>query len=246
MAGGYYLKITPTRFEFFITAAASTSLGLSGRAIGLFIIQTDGRRNDQNQKLDANSIPGIAGSFSLELDAGIQPPEGSNTNDVETLGNDFKFSGKVQVVFNTTLEQQVFDVPESFLAVLPAGFPTQIVLFESVPNLAGDAEETPQDPGAFYLKALIQGEITLFNTITLSGFLAFQLQVGAVSLVKVTGAVSANVKHLGSLSGSIAFGFYSDVDPDAAGQPGRGDRPRDAQPPGRRRDTRAWSSTARS
>ena len=217
MGGGFYLKITPARFEFFITAAASTSLGLSGRAIGLFIIQTEGRRDDQGQKIDSNSIPGIAGSLSLELNAGIQPPEGSGTGGVSSLGSVFKFSGKVQVVFNTTLEQQVFAVPESFLAVLPAGFPTQIVLFESVPNLAGDAEETPQDPGAFYLKALIQGEITLFNTITLSGFLAFQLQVGAISLVKVTGAVSANVKFLGSLSGSIAFGFYTDVDPDVTG-----------------------------
>ncbi|HET6548786.1 MAG TPA: calcium-binding protein, partial [Solirubrobacter sp.] len=216
MAGGYYLRITPTRFEFFVTAAATTSLGLSGRAIGLFIIQADRRRDDDDEPLDGNSIPGIAGNFSLEITAG-EEPEGGGGGGVGNIGSLFRFQGKVQVVFNTTLEDQTFDVPESFLAVLPEDYPTQIEVFESAPNLAGTAKADPSDTGGFYVKALIQGSITLFDQITLSGFLAFTLQAGGNSFVKIDGAVSANVANLGSLSGTVSFGFYQDIDPDEDG-----------------------------
>ena len=42
-------------------------------------------------------------------------------------------------MFNTTLREQVFKVPESFLDVLPNDYPTQIRIFESTPNLTAPA-----------------------------------------------------------------------------------------------------------
>ena len=156
MAGGYFLRITPTRFEFFITAAASTSIGLSGRAIGLFIVQILPRTDASGNDLDDNAIPGIAGLIALDITAGISPP-GGDTLGISSIGSVFQFSGKVRVVFNSTLEEQVFQVPESFLSVLPAGYPTQITIFESAPNLAGDAEEMPASDGGAYLSALVEG-----------------------------------------------------------------------------------------
>ena len=128
-----------------------------------------------------------------------------------------RFEGKVQVVFNTTLEDQTFAVPESFL-VGPAGrLPVADQVFESAPNLAGNAKLVPGDTGGLYLKALIQGSMTLFDQITLSGFLAFTVQAGGASFVKIDGAVSANVAFLGSLSGSVSFGFYEDIDSTVSG-----------------------------
>ena len=165
MAGGFYLKITPTRFEFFVTAAASTSLGLSGRAIGLFIIQTDVRRDDQGDKLDANAIPGIAGLLSLEITAGDEPPEGADTGGISNIEDVFSFTGKVQVVFNTTLEQQVFDgagvVPGR--AARPTSRPRSASSSRS-PNLEGNAEATPPDTGALYIKALDPGRRSRSST----------------------------------------------------------------------------------
>ena len=108
MAGGFYLRITPTRFEFFVTAAVSTSIGLSGRAIGLFIIQTDVRRDDQGNELDPDgAIPGIAGHLSLEITVGDEP-DGADTGGISNIEDVFSFTGEVQIVFNTTLEQQTF------------------------------------------------------------------------------------------------------------------------------------------
>ena len=140
-------------------------------------------------------------------------PDGADTGGISNIEDVFSFTGEVQVVFNTTLEQQTFAVPESFLAVLPADYPTEIRIFESAPNLEGNAEATPSDTGGAYIKALVQGQITLFNSITLTGFLAFTRQVGEISFIKVDGAVSANVAHLGSLSGTLSLGFFTDIDP---------------------------------
>jgi len=44
-----------------------------------------------------------------------------------------------------------------------------------VPNIQGDAPLDPNAAGAFYVSARIQGTITLFDLITLSGFIGFDV-----------------------------------------------------------------------
>lgn len=64
-SGGFFLRITPDRFELFITGQASMpSLALSGEATGLVIL-------DANDSLPGRK--GIAGYLSLELSVGARP-----------------------------------------------------------------------------------------------------------------------------------------------------------------------------
>ena len=66
-------------------------------------------------------------------------------------------------MFNTTLEEQIFEVPESFLAVLPADYPTADHDLRVGAEPRRQRRGDPGDPGGVYIKALIQGSITLFD-----------------------------------------------------------------------------------
>ena len=87
-------------------------------------------------------------------------------------------------MLNTTLKEQVFDVPESFLAVLPADFPTTIKIFRSRPTLTGDAQDpnfpAPGHPldGEVYFFLIVQGSISLFDVLTLNGAISFSAGAG--------------------------------------------------------------------
>ena len=125
MSGGFYLRITSTRFEFFVTAdGRSVARRCSGRVTGLLIIQTERPRQGHRaagRQQRARASP----ACSLEITAGRRPdgPANGGVRDHRRL---LPFEGQVQVMFNTTLEEQVFEVPESFLYVLPDDYPTQI------------------------------------------------------------------------------------------------------------------------
>ena len=182
------MKLSEEGFEFFITADAQMPpLGLRGRLTGLLILKFTPTDDD-----DVLSIPGLAGLFELELSA-----EGP----AELAGIEgFSFQGRVRVMINTTLAEQVFEVPESFLAVLPSDFPPQLKIFESAPSIDGEAEADPDSDGSVYFAALIAGSINLFDVITLSG----QINITVASdRREIAGAVSTNVQYIGSLSGSI-------------------------------------------
>src|SRR5262249_18758221 len=129
--GGFLLRITASQTTFFFTAGGEiTPLGISGRATGLLILQY--------QAQTPQGIPGIAGSFDLEIGAGI-PPGGTSSaaGGLSTISSIFSFRGSVRVALNTTLENQVFHIPQEFLAVLPSGFPTTITIPQSAPNIDG-------------------------------------------------------------------------------------------------------------
>ena len=64
--------------------------------------------------------------------------------------------GKVQVTLNTTLEDQVFHVPQEFLAVLPSGFPTSITIPKSAPEIDGSTSSNLNARGA-YIQAIVTG-----------------------------------------------------------------------------------------
>ena len=155
-------------------------------------------------------------------------PDDPGKHDLSNLTIDgkpiFSFTGQVTVMINTTFKEQVLDVPTSFLPLLPAGYPPQIKIFRSRPTLDG----TQQDPtkptdGEAYVFALIQGSITLFGVVTLNGFLSFSAGADAAggTTVRIAGAVSATIRYVGSLSGSLDLTFYSDYHPTSAA-PGQG------------------------
>src|SRR5262249_48539115 len=99
MDGGFQLKITSTQTTFFFTAGGTiVPIGLSGRATGLLIL------NYQAQT--AQGIPGLAGTFKLEVGAGIPPGGGSSSGGLSAISGIFSFHGSVQVSLNTTLEDQ--------------------------------------------------------------------------------------------------------------------------------------------
>src|SRR5205814_7846257 len=113
MDGGFLLRITPSELDFFITAGASiTPLHIDGRITGLLIARGPPDPN-----------PGIAAFFDLEITAGTAPGQQSGSGSLSVIQGVFSFTGRVQVMLNTTRVEQTFEVPEEFLQVLPHGFP---------------------------------------------------------------------------------------------------------------------------
>ena len=96
LSGGFVLSINPNEFILFATASISFGIGDAqltyASATGLLIARTgnDGR------------APGIAGYLKVSQSAGIGLPE---------VGSLFHVSGTITVMFNTTREDQVFEMP---------------------------------------------------------------------------------------------------------------------------------------
>jgi hypothetical protein len=210
-SGGFFLRITPTRFEVFITAyAAIPILGLEGQATGLAIIDAE---------LSGPGIPGLALFLNLELSVG-SPGDGGGGGGASTIGDGslFRLEGEVTLMVNTTMREQVFEVPEEFWPFLPPGAPTTLEIYDNAPNLDGSrATDAGADPN-IYVTAVIQGSITLFDTITLSGTIGFTASTGQV---RISGAISTSIQYLGSLSGSLDLIFYFDREGNGPGVVGR-------------------------
>jgi hypothetical protein len=158
--GGFFLRITPQRFEIFVQAEAELpALGLNGRAVGLIILDADAA---------SPGLPGLAMMLNLELTLGASA-EGSDQ--ASALDGIFELRGSVVVTMNTTLREQVFQIPRSFLDLLPDDAPTTVTVYAAAPEING-SKRVDADP-EIYISANIQGSITLFDTITLSGFISF-------------------------------------------------------------------------
>src|SRR5262249_26235414 len=136
--------------------------GLNGHAVGLLII--DGNTSGPG-------LPGIAMMLNVELTLGASPdgPEGSDST--SALDGIFELHGSVVLTLNTTLREQTFQIPQSFIALMPADAPTSITVYAAAPAIDGSKRDNVAPE--FYIAANIQGSITLFDQITLSGYLAF-------------------------------------------------------------------------
>ena len=222
--GAFYVQISTEKLVVFATAEGSfLPLGLSGHETGLMVIDFG---------TAPGHFPGIAGMFDLELSAGTAPTDGTDQGGLTNIGGGhiFRFDGRIQVVFNTTLIQQDFDVPSMFRDLLPTTSPTHYTIFASQPNLDGTAElVTNPDPydtanGEIYIKAKIQGSITLFDVLTLTGFLSIGVGVSSSHgvTIEVAGAASASIQYIGALSGDLHFIFYSDYIDDSSVHHGAG------------------------
>ncbi|HKI91835.1 MAG TPA: hypothetical protein VJ986_06010, partial [Gaiellaceae bacterium] len=203
--GGFLLQITSTQTTFFMTAGGSVvPLDISGRMTGLLVLNYS----------DTN--PGLAGMFKVELGVGV-PSTDTSSSGVSNISGIFTFSGSVMVNLNSTLSAVVFTVPQEFLSVLPAGFPGTLTICGHTPEIDGTC--TAGGTPAVYIQAIVTGEITLGNVLTLTGTIGFEAAVGAnsTSFIRIFGAVSTNIKYLGSLSGSLDLGFYTASPTDPAG-----------------------------
>ena len=201
--GGFYLKITPQRFELLVISAVRINpLGISGTAIGLVIIDAS---------LEGPGIPGIALMLSVQLSVGAPPESGDDDSaSVSNLDGIFRLEGQVVVTLNTTLREQTLNVPTSFDDLMPADIPRVFTIHDSAPNPDGsDAGGTP----AIYVAASIQGSITLFDTLTMSGFIGFTASVDITGnvFVRITAAVSTSIDFLGAMSGSLDLLFYTNL-----------------------------------
>src|SRR2546425_1666067 len=195
MQGGFFLSINRERFELFATAELSFGIGDAqitfGAATGLIIIVT-GFTPGQNA--------GVAGFLKVSASAGLGLPG---------LGDLFKISGSVTVMFNTTRQDQVFHIPEAFLPLLKPGEPTVIEIFASAPALDGTRNPRAPPGGEVYVQATIQAELSIGGVISLVGFIQIQAAASAARpRLELTGAGGTQVPLLGSLTGTLNLNIF--------------------------------------
>ena len=116
-------RIDPTTIQIYETAELSFGVGdaqLSyGHSTGLIIVKTG---------LDG-SFPGVAGMLS---DRRV-----GRTSASRASASLFRSPGPSRVMFNTTLQDQTFKIPDAFLPLLHPGDPTSITIYGSAPGLDG-------------------------------------------------------------------------------------------------------------
>ncbi len=202
MSGGFYLKIGVEGFEIFAMAELSFFGITYSEVTGLLIVSTG----------VGGGIPGVAGHFSIS--AGVSLADLGLPDIDESL---FSISGKISVVFNTTLVDQTFDVPDSFLPMLDEGDPTHIVISKSTP--LADGSFNPNASAEIYIKAVVEAEVLLFNVIRLTGYLGISAGAGqeGVSFI-IEGAVSCEIDFLGALSGTLFFEVFIGAEPGIVGR----------------------------
>ena len=127
-------------------------------------------------------------------------------------GHVFRFEGRVQVMFNTTLVSSRTSTCPRFPRPAADDSPTHYTIFKSQPNLSGTAPLNPGGSGEIYIKAKVQGSITLFDVLTLTGFLSIGVGVSGANgvTIEVAGAASTSIQYIGTLSGDLHFIFFTD------------------------------------
>ena len=203
--GALFLSINPYTFEIYATASLQYGVGAAtvnyGTATGLIIVQTG---------LAPGTNPGVAGYLSVGAGASIGLPN---------VGSLFSISGTVTVVFNTTLQQQQFTVPNAFLPLLTAGQPSTITIFASAPGPNGAPNPNAPAGGQIYVAANINAQITIGGVITLTGFIQIEVAAGSSGgELSITGAVGTSIANLGSLTGQLSLTMF--IDPNNAANNG--------------------------
>ena len=195
MTGGFFLTLDPTTIQIYETASLSFGVGdaqvVLGQTTGLVIVKTG---------LDGQ-IPGVAGMLSTGQSRDLGLPG---------IGNLFKASGSTTIMFNTTLRDQVFQIPDSFLPLLNPGDPTSITIFASAPGLDGKRRANAPPGGEIYIVATIQANIAIGGVLTLDGFIQIEAAIDPATgfRLKITGAVGTQIPFLGSLAGTLNFTVF--------------------------------------
>src|SRR4051794_1362516 len=192
LQGGFFLSIDASanpRFELYATAELSFGLGDAqltyGSATGLIIIDSSG----------------IAGMLNVSAGGSVGLPN---------VGTAFSVTGSVSVMFNTTLHDKTFQIPDDFLPLLHPGDPTTLTIFSAAPGLDGHRNPNAPPGGEVYVKATIAAQITIGGVLTLNGFIGLTAAVdtGGNAYLKVDGAVGTQIAFLGSLTGVLNLAVY--------------------------------------
>jgi hypothetical protein len=211
--GGFFLRITPERFEIFVQAEAEIpALGLNGRAVGLLIIDADA---------SSPGLPGIAMLLNLELTLGASPdgPEGGDQPRPWMAS-----SSCAAAWWSCSTPPCASRCSRSRRASSTCCRTTRPPRSRcSPPRPRSTAARRVNAAPEFYVSANIQGSIKLFDTITLTGFISFTAasDIDGNAFVRIAGAVSVNIEFIGALSGSLDLQFYTNLDGQGPGILGR-------------------------
>ena len=183
------MSIDPAKIQIYATASLSFGIGDAqltyGEATGLIVVSTG---------LEAGRNPGVAGFLTVGASAGIGLPG---------IGSLFQIKGSVSVMFNTTLQEQTFKIPDAFLPLLKPGEPTTITIHAAAPGLDGKKRPNAPPGGEVYASATIAAEISI-GPLSLNGFIQIQAGVGpSGGRLAVTGAVGMQVPFIGSFAGTL-------------------------------------------
>ena len=193
MQGGFYISIEASRvpkFTLYATAELSFGVGDSqltfGQATGLIIAEGDS---------------GVAGMLTVSAGGGIGLPN---------VGNLFSASGTVSVMFNTTLTDKTFRIPDSFLPLLRPTDPRTITIYAAAPGLDGQRNPSAPAGGEIYVKATIQAQLSIGGVLNMNGFIGITAAVdpSGSAYFRVDGAVGTSVAFIGTLTGAINLAVY--------------------------------------
>ncbi len=204
LQGGFFLSIDPAKIQIYATAELSFGLGDAqltyGAATGLIVVSTG---------LEAGRNPGVAGYLTVGASAGLGLPG---------VGSLFQVKGSVSVMFNTTLQDQTFKIPDSFLPLLKPGEPTTITIFAAAPGLDGKKRPNAPPGGEVYVTATIAAEIQI-GPLALNGFIQIQVAAGSNGVrLAVTGAVGMQLNPIGSFAGTLNLEITLGPNPSVAGR----------------------------
>ncbi len=198
--GGLYLNISanpPTpSMDVFLTGTLSFGSGAArleyGSVTGVLMIST---------RTDNGAIPGVAGSIRVAKGVNIGLPD---------IGSLFSATGSVNIIFNTTLADQTFVVPNAFLPLLLPGQSPVFYIPKSPPGIDGQPDPTAPPGGAIYVVASIQAELTIGGAFTLTGFVGITAAIdpNGTAYLKVDGMVGTTIPYLGSLTGALNLAVY--------------------------------------
>ncbi|HSO69543.1 MAG TPA: hypothetical protein VLQ67_07855, partial [Arachnia sp.] len=196
--GGVYLQISmnpPTpSMELFLTGSMSFGSGSArleyGSVTGVLMIST---------RTTGGAIPGVAGSIRVSSGVGIGLPD---------IGTLFSARGSVSVIFNTTLVEQSFTVPDAFIPLLLPGQSPTFVIPASAPGI--DGQPVPGRTPSIYITAVIEAELTIGGLFTLTGMLAISAGVDPTygAFLEITGIVGTTIPLLGAMTGAINLNVY--------------------------------------
>ncbi len=139
--------------------------------------------------------------LSVSSSAGVGLPD---------IGTLFKVTGTVKVMFNTTRQDQSFQIPQDFLPLLNPGDPTTLTIFKSAPGPDGQRSANAPPGGEIYVAASISATINIGGVLTLSGFIGIEAAgSGTTARLEINGAISANIAFVGSLVGTLNLAVYA-------------------------------------
>ena len=199
LQGGFVLAIkTKPIVQLTMYATASLSFGVGsaqltyGSVTALFVLQ-----GPDGSGLHA----GVAGQITVGAGGGIGLP-GNITG--------FQASGNVTVMFNTTLQDITFTLPDSFAPLVASGLPASLTIYGAAPGLDGGRNPSAPAGGEIYVKAIVQAHLVISNVIIADGFISITAAIdpAGTAYFKIDGAIGVSIPVLGAYAATLNLAVY--------------------------------------